>query len=160
VALHITASMVQTWLEPTKAAISSVDATWEGQISSEVLGRLAQTFTQPVVATWVDTTTTPAVVQQIIAMFYAGWFYDRAFSEVVTDESQTSYGATLRAWAQKLLDDVITGSVELADVPTEPNSGPAFYPTDASSTWEAWRANTDWNDKSLGPAKFGMGQVF
>lgn len=158
--LHITASMVQTWLEPTKATISAVDPVLEGQISSEVLGRLAQTFTQSVVATWVDTTTTPAVVQQIIAMYYAGWFYDRAFAEVVTDESQTSYGATLRNWASTLLADVIRGAVELADVVTIPNAGVTFYPTDASSTRDALRANTDCNDLSLGPAKFGMSKVF
>jgi len=107
VALHITASMVQTWLEPTKATISSVDTVLEGQIANEVLGRLAQTFTQPLVATWVDTTTTPAVVQQIIVMYYAGWFYDRA-----------------------------------------------------SSTRLAQLTNTNCDDLSLGPAKFGMSKVF
>lgn len=159
-AARITASMVQTWLETTKATISSIDAVLEGQLAAEILGRLAQTFSQAVVGTWVDTTTTPAIVQQIIAMYYAGWYYDRQFSEVVTDESQTSYGATLRQWASTLLEDVIRGSVELADVAAVPSAGVKFYPTDASSTRDAVRVNTDCNDLSLGPAKFGMSKVF
>jgi hypothetical protein len=154
---HITAAQVQVWLETTKATISTVDPALETQIAGEVIGRLAETFPAEAL-TWTDNTNTPEVVQQIISMFYASWFYDRQFSEVET--GQTSYGATLRAWATKLLQDVITGGVILVGVVVPASSGPAFYPTDQSSTWDAWRANTDCNDKSLGPAKFGMGMVF
>jgi hypothetical protein len=158
-AAHITASQVQVWLESTKATISSIDANLESQISGEVIGRLAETFGQ-FTPSWVDTTTTPAVVQQIIAMTYAGWYYDRQFAEVVTNEATVSYGATLRRWAQNLLNDVITGGVTLPELGAQGPISAIFYPTDVSSTWDAWRANTDCNDQSLGPAKFGMGQVF
>lgn len=157
---HITTSQVQTWLESTKANISSIDAALEAQVAGEVLGRLAETY-PTYTPLWIDTTSTPEVVQQVISMFYAGWFYDRAFSEVVTNEATVSYGATLRAWAATLLTDIIRGAVAVVEIaPNKPATAPVFYPTDTSSTWDAWRINTDCNDQSLGPAKFGMGKVF
>jgi hypothetical protein len=160
VVAHIVTSDVQTWLESTKLSISTIEPNLEATVSAEVLGRLTETYSQ-FVPLWVDSTSTPQIVKQIIAMYYASWIFDRAYSEVVTNESQVSYGATLRGWATALMASVITGSVAIAEIePNQPAVAPIFYPTDASSTWDAWRANTDCNDNSLGPAKFGMGKVF
>lgn len=157
---HMSVGEVQSWLESTKATLTAIDAPTEAQIAGEVLGRLALTFGDKV-PSWIDQTNTPQIVRQIISMFYAGWFYDSRYAEVETGESNTSYGATLRRWALKLLQDVIDGLVVLVEVGPDATTGtPVFYPTDQSSTWDAWRANTDCNDLSLGPAKFGMGQVF
>lgn len=157
---HITTSQVQTWLESTKLAITSLDAGLEAQVSSQVLGRLTETYAA-YVPLWIDASSTPAIVQQVIAMEYAGWAFDRAYSEVVSTEPGRSYGETLKAWAVALLQDIITGAVSIAEIkPNQPATAPKFYPTDTSSTWDAWRTNTDCNDLSLGPAKFGMGQVF
>lgn len=151
---------MQVWLESTKATVSAIDPAMETQISGQVLGQLMQTYAA-YVPSWVDSTTTPEIVQQVIAMFYAGWYYDRQFSEMVTNEAQISYGATLRAWAQALLQNIITGSISIVEIqPNKPAVAPVFYPNDQSSTWQAWANNTDCNDKSLGPAKFGMGMVF
>lgn len=158
-AAHITTSDVQSWLETTKLSVSTIEPNLEAQVSAEVLGKLGQTFSANV-PLWVDSTTTPQIVRQVIAMYYASWIYDRAFSEVETNEAVTSYGAVLRTWATSLLNSIITGSVEILDSPANAATGPIFYPTDTSSTWEAWRINTDCNDNSLGPAKFGMGKVF
>jgi hypothetical protein len=160
VAAHITATQVQTWLESTKLAISSLDPALESQVSTQVLGRLTETYAA-YVPLWVDATTTPAIVQQVIAMMYAGWLYDRAYSEVVSQESGASYGMTLRNWATTLLNDIISGAISIAEIePNQPATAPVFYPTDASSTHQAVIANADWNDQSLGPAKFTVDKIF
>jgi hypothetical protein len=92
-------------------------------------------------------------------MFYTSWLYDRSYAEVEVNGATTSYGATLRMWAQNLLTGIINGSISIAEIsPNSPAVAPDFYPTDASSTWEAATAN--WCDKSLGPAKFSMGMKF
>jgi hypothetical protein len=96
-----------------------------------------------------------------MAMMYAGWAFDRAYAEVVSQEAGASYGMTLRTWATALLTDIIRGAVAIAEIePNQPAVAPIFYPTDTSSTYDAWRTNCDPNDVSLGPAKFGMGKVF
>lgn len=157
---HITTSQVQTWLESTKLTITSLDAGLEAQVSGEVLGRLTETYAQ-YVPLWVDSSTTPEVVQQVIAMMYAGWAYDRAYAEVVSQTPGPSYGVTLRTWAVALMNDIIRGGVSIAEIePNQPAVAPVFYPTDVSSTWEAVRANSDCNDQSLGPAKFTIDKVF
>ncbi len=157
---HITTTQVQVWLEQTKLTITSLDAGLEAQVAGEILGRLTETYSQ-FTPLWVDSTTTPEVVQQVIAMTYASWTYDRAYAEIESQTPGASYGVTLRAWAMTLLTDIIRGAVAIAEIePNQPAIAPTFYPTDTSSTKDAWRMNTDCNDLSLGPAKFGMGQVF
>jgi hypothetical protein len=160
VTAHITTTQVQTWLESTKLVVTALDAGLETQVSSEILGRLTETYAA-YTSMWVDASTTPEVVQQVMAMMYAGWAFDRAYAEVVSQESGASYGMTLRTWAATLLTDIIRGAVAIAEIePNQPAVAPIFYPTDTSSTYEAWRINCDPNDNSLGPAKFGMGKVF
>jgi hypothetical protein len=148
------------WLESTKLAVTTLDAGLETQVAGQVLGRLTETYSA-YTPLWIDASTTPEVVQQVMAMMYAGWAFDRAYAEVVSETPGVSYGVTLRTWATTLLQDIITGAVAIAEIePNQPAVAPKFYPTDTSSTHDAWRANTDCNDLSLGPAKFGMGQVF
>jgi hypothetical protein len=160
VAAHITTGDIQSWLESTKLSVSSIDPSLEAQVTGEVFGRLSTQFGQ-FVPLWVDPTTTPQIVRQIIAMIYAGWLYDRSYSEVETNEARVSYGAVLRTWAATLITDILSGGVIIAETePGGPATAPVFYPTDASSTYDAWVNNTDLNDQSLGPAKFGMGMVF
>lgn len=155
---HINVSDAQVWAENTKLPITSIDASLEQQVSTEVLGRLTQTY-GAYVPGWVDVTTTPEIVKQVIAMYYVGWLYDRSYSEVVTNESQVSYGATLRNWASMLLADIIRGAVSIVEIsPNQPAVAPTFYPNDVSSTKEAQLAN--WCDTSLGPEKFSMGKRF
>jgi hypothetical protein len=157
---HITTTQVQTWLESTKLTVTSLDAGLEAQVSSEVLGKLTETYAS-FVPLWIDATTTPAIVQKVMSMIYAGWLFDRSYSEVISEQRGASYGLTLRTWGTQLLNDIISGAVSIAEIaPNQPAVAPVFYPTDTSSTWDAWRMNTDCNDNSLGPAKFGMGKVF
>lgn len=155
---HFTATQVQTWLESTKLNVTSIEVGLEAQVAGEVLGRLTQTYAQYVPA-WIDATTTPEVVQQVMSMQYAGWMYDRAYSEA--GETTATYGKTLRGWSTNLLNDILKGSVAIVEIaPNKPAVAPVFYPTDVSSTNEALWANTDCNDQSLGPAKFTVDKVF
>lgn len=157
---HITTSQVQSWLESTKLNISTIDTNLEAQVSSEVIGRLTETYSA-YTASWVDSTTTPAIVQRVIAMTYAGWLYDRQYAEIESQTPGTSYGVVLRNWATTLLADIIRGSVSIAEIePNQPAVAPMFYPNDLSSTTDAVRTNTDCDDLSLGPAFFGVDKVF
>jgi hypothetical protein len=158
---HINVSDAQSFLENTKANLTSLDTTLENEWATYVLGRLADTYLDPIfgIQTWIDTTTTPQLVKMAIAMLYAGWYYDRQFSE--EDTGTTSYGAELRANAELLIEGIISGSILLVELlPYMAETAPVFYPTDASSTTDALLENTDCDDNSLGPPKFGMSKVF
>jgi hypothetical protein len=165
---HILLSEAQQWLENTKLSLTSLDTLLESTVSTNVLGRLADTYSDPTfgVQTWIDTNTTPALVRQIISMFYAGWTYDRAYSEMVAGagtgrDPATTYGTMLRQYAETLLVGVISGSILLLEIaPNEADTAPEFYPTDQSSTTEALISNTDRDDTSLGPQLFGVQKVF
>jgi hypothetical protein len=159
---HVLLSDVQAWLEGTKANLTQLDASLEQQISAQVLAEVSDTYSDPGfgVPTWTDSTNTPELVKQVIAMLYAGWYYDRQFAEMIVAEG-TSYGEVLRAQAEVLEAGIINGSVVLIElVSFALDVAPVFYPTDVSSTFDAERTNTIPEDMSLGPAKFGMGKKF
>ena len=149
---HISLAEAQAWLESTKLTLSTLDDAIEVQISSQVLSRLAAAY--PVdVLTWVSAATTPQLVRSIISMFYAGWCYDRQYSENPDDNS---YADRLRAWAEQLLMGIIGGIIDIPEVPGLPTIGePVFFPTDASSA----ACPTSTNPSDGGP-KFLMGKVF
>lgn len=130
------------------------------------MGKLAETYGDPSfgVPTWVDQNTTPELVKQVIAMTYAGWFYDRQYSEVLATQGN-SYGLILRQNADTILQGIISSSIQLVEIlPNLPTTAPVFYPTDASSTTEAKITNAqgggDPDDLSLGPAYFGTNKTF
>jgi len=159
---HIVLADAQAWLENTKANLVTLDLNLESQVSGDVLGRLSDTYSSPTfgVPTWIDNTTTPVLVKQCIAMLYAGWFYDRQFSEMVAAEGP-SYGTVLRNYAETLIEGIISGSIILVEIePNEPDVAPVFYPTDRSSTTQALLTNTDRDNTSLGPPLFGVQHVF
>lgn len=156
---HINASDAQAWVESTKLPINTIDNNLEQQVAAEVLGNLTETYGE-FVPSWTDATNTPQIVRQVIAMIYTSWVYDRAYSEVETAGPNTSYGAVLRTWAEALLQNIIRGSVSIAEItPNEPAVAPVFYPNDASDALDprfyAWCG-----DESVGPAKFTIDKVF
>jgi len=156
---HINASDAQAWVESTKLPINSIDTNLEAQVAGEVLGNLTETYGE-FVPEWTDATNTPLIVRQVIAMIYTSWIYDRAYSEVETNGQMTSYGATLRGWAETLLQNIIRGSVSIAEItPNEPAVAPVFYPNDASDALDP-RFYSWCGDQSVGPAKFTIDQVF
>lgn len=159
---HILVSDAQAWLEGTKIALTALDPVLENTIANDVLGRLSDTYDSGSfgVPTWVDNNTTPQLVKQAIAMMYAGWYYDRQYSEMVAAEG-TSYGVVLRVYAETLIEGIISSSIMLVEVqPNQPETAPVGYPTDVSSTRDALWNNTDRDDHSLGPAMFGVSKVF
>lgn len=162
--MHIGVADAQSFLEGTKCNLTSLETVLENEQSVYVLGRLAETYSDPGfgVSTWVDEDSTPELVKMAIAMLYAGWFYDRQYSEVVSeDPSNKSYGWMLRSQAETLIAGIAAGSVLLAEIqPNEPAVAPVFYPTDSSSTYEAVANNTDPNNTSFGPPMFSVGKVF
>lgn len=150
--MHVALAEVQAWLEPTKLTLGSLDTNMEAQISAQILARVVSAYPLNV-ASWVDETTTPALIRSIISMYYAGWFYDKMYSE---NPEENSYADRLRASADMLIKGIIDGSIDIIEVPGLPTIGePAFFPTDASSA-----ACPTWENPSDGGPKFLMGKVF
>lgn len=148
---RITTADAQGWAESTKMTLSSLDAQLEHQIEDEVIARLNSVF---VTTGWTDSTNTPSVVKVIIAKLYVSWLYDRQYSE--NQDSGNDYAALLKANAEMLMEGLLNGTIDIPGETTQgAGSGPAFYPTDASSAMDPTP-----DDLSLGPAKFSMGQVF
>lgn len=149
---YITVADAQAYAERSKLDLgSALDGDLEVQIAAQVLAQVAQRYTT---TTWLDESTTPLVVRSIIAMLYTAQVYMREYSE---DEGVPPYARFLVAQADKLLDSITQGTTVLVEVPTdtEDTSLPLFYPTDESTA-----TAPTWNDLSLGPEKFTMGNVF
>lgn len=147
---RITVQQAAAWAEATKLPITELDAALLLQVEGQVLGMLAEGFD---VSTWSDTTSTPPLVQQAIAMLYVSWFYNRQYSE--DQEHVNVYATLLRAEAEALIQGIIGGSIVLPGLTETTSSTPTFYPNDASSAQQP----TD-IDTSLGDASFSMGKVF
>lgn len=147
--MHITPADVNYWLENTKLTVADpLDAGVEAFATSKVIGRLAGAFET---TTWVDPSTTPQLVKQLIAMLYAAATYRKSYSE---DLEGDGVGLNWAEWLEQsvegYLNMVFTGEITLTDPEidiTGTNVGlPSFYPTDLSSVTE--------------PPKFTMGAKF
>jgi hypothetical protein len=151
---HISLAEANAWLEATKLTLSSVDDQIDQNAANIVIGRLRQTFTLTA-PTWVDETTTPALVRTLISMYYVSYIYDRTYADDASDTS--NYAFILRRNADTVINGLISGAVILTEDPTAADTfgQPAFFPNDASS---ANPASVDF--PSDGPAAFTMGQVF
>jgi hypothetical protein len=147
---RITVQQAQSWAESTKLPVNALDVPMLTMIENQVLGTLSAGFDT---STWLDTSTTPPIVQQILAMLYVSWFYNRQYSE--DQEHVNVYSTLLRAEAESLIQGLLTGSVLMPGQPNSTETAPSFYPTDSSS---ALTPTTD--DTSLGDAKFSMGRIF
>jgi len=145
---RIAVTDAQGWVEGTKLTISTLDTKLSDQIETEVLGRLSAFPT----STWIDTTSTPALVKVIIAKMYVAWLYDRQYSEDI--EAGNNYADRLKQNAEMLMEGLIDGTIQLPGVPDVAGT-PAYYPTDASSAMDP-----TFDDPSLGPAAFSMGMIF
>lgn len=142
---------VQAWLEGTKLEVGNLDAALEDQIASEVLGRISTASYD--VTGWTDSTNTPKLVKKVMAMLYAGWFYDREYSET---SDTNDYALRLKQAAEALITGIILGTTDIGEVVGVSSLGdPLFFPNDASS---ALTANQ--YDVGDGPAAFSMGTRF
>jgi len=147
---RITVHQAQAWSEKTKLPITDLDTDLLTQVENQVLGMLAGGFDT---STWLDSSTTPPIVQQILSMLYVSWFYNRQYSE--DQEHVNVYATLLRAEAESLIQGLLDGSITMPGQPESTESAPTFYPTDASSAQQP-----TFDDMSLGDASFSMGRLF
>lgn len=146
----ITVDDVRGWVEVTKLNIESLDLKFLPQLEAEVFARLGTVYD---VTGWVDPTSTPLLVRVIVTKYYAGWIYDRAYSE---NQSQSNeYAEKLKNNADMLMMGLIDGTIELPGITPISAPDPVYYPTDASSAQEP-----TFEDPSLGPARFSLGKLF
>lgn len=149
----ITVQEVNAWLEKTKVALTALDSELVGSIAEQVIAAVSD-MVDP--TSWLDPTTTPSLIRKIIAMQYAGWYYQRTYSE---DEETNSYGLLLLGQAERLITGIREGSLTIAgSVPADGaafNTQPSFYPTDFSSMQSPTST-----DPSLGGPKFTMGTIW
>jgi hypothetical protein len=147
---RITLAQAQGWAELTKLELPALDLALLNQLESEILARLGSAVA---ISTWIDDTTTPELVQTIIAKTYVSWAYNRQYSE--NQSESNDYANLLLQNAEMLITGIVEGTIEIPNVPGIGSGTPAFYPNDASSAMEPTA-----DDMSLGPAKFSMGKVF
>lgn len=147
---RITVEEVRGWVEVTKLNVQDLDLNFLPQLEAEIFAKLGTVYDT---TTWLDPASTPTIVRVIIAKLYAGWIYDRAYSE--NQAESNPYAAMLKENAEMLIQGLIDGTIEVPGVPPLSNPNPSFYPNDASSAMEP-----TFEDPSLGPARFSMGRVF
>lgn len=152
---HIDVSDANAWLEGTKLTLTDLDTSLEGQISTQILAKLAGTFSTT--TTWTDSSSTPALVRSIIAMYYVAAVYDKHYADDVEDSS-SNYASTLRGMADLNIAGLLDGTLSLAEDPAANSTqgAPVFFPTDASSDN---RIGFHEDPSDGGPA-FMMGTVF
>lgn len=152
---RITVEQAKAWLEPTKIQHpDSLDADLLAHVETEVVAQIASSFDT---STWVDTLTTPKLVQTTIAKMYAALYIDKIFSEDVS-KLESSYVQRLLTNVSMLITGIVGGSITIVEVGDSTVEQPVFYPNDNSSIQDP-RDNNSF-DTSLGPAAFSMGQVF
>ena len=149
---NININDAKAWTEPTKVGdnFDTLDADLEAQVSQIILGQLGQRFS---IVGWLAPESTPKLVKTIIAMYYVSYLYDKTYS---TDDNASAYAVILRNQADLNLAGLISGNIDLPEVPESTGfDTPSFYPNDASSMQDP-----TYEDPSLGPASFSMGRTF
>lgn len=155
----------RAWVESTKLSPVALDLDHLSQLEEEVLDRIASVYD---ISSWIDKATTPRLIQVIIAKTYAGWLYDKYYSE--NQNQPNKYSQLLKQNAETLIQSIISGTITIPGTDPTNSVGAVFYPNDASS---AINPNTGYydpalnsvllannGDTSVGPAKFSMGSVF
>lgn len=141
---------VQPWVEKSKVTIEALDSGLLAQLEARVIGRLDVSFDT---SSWTDETNTPVLVKSIIAMTYASWHYNRAYSE--DQEALNDYALWLLGQANDLMTGLLDGSIVIDGVAAPTTGYPSFYPNDESS---ALAPTSD--DYSLGGPMFNTGGKF
>ena len=108
--MYLTPQSVLAWSNGDKVTwATTVDASLDSQIASQVLAKAARAFD---ISTWYDHDTTPSLILSIIAMIYVG----RKFQEQYGDDSLNSdYGTALVTDANNMLENLISGDLILID---------------------------------------------
>lgn len=142
----IDVDQVQQWLASTKYPIEELDEILEETARAVVFSGLEARFDT---TSWVDESTTPQLVQVVIALLVAAWTYQRLVGEDVNEGD--NYGATLEQRAHTLLKGILDSVI---DVGVEPDPdlvagrSVSFFPTDDEDEDEDFQR------------RFTIGQVF
>lgn len=145
-----TEAEIQQWLDKTKLDIAIEDfSDLEETAKTTVFSRLASVGLNT--ATWVDANTTPSLARKIVSLYVAAWVYQRAYSEQNVDTS--SYTKYLASMADRLLDGITTGLLDIPGIPVVDTGQPAFYPSDKTSA-------LDYETVGDRQYKFSMGDRF
>ena len=141
---------VKAWVEDSKLKPQALDLDHLSQLEEEVLARLASIYDTSI---WVDKSTTPRLVQTIIAKYYTAWLYNKFYSE---NQSQPNlYAMLVTRNAETLVSGILDGTITVPGAIESNAVDPSFYPNDASSIQDPTLA-----DPSLGPARFSLGKTF
>lgn len=133
-AVVVTLPKVQQWLETTKLTLSSVDEELAESAREVAFASLVNSYDTTV---WVDSTTTPKLVQSAISMLVAAWEYNRAYSE---EGGLATYGNDLEEKAYALLSGIAEGQVALEEYPTVGATAEtiSFFPDDSTGALEVY----------------------
>ena len=150
---YLVSKNVQDWLQNTKYVVTTVNTSFESQASLTVLGKLGRRYDT---STWIDASSTPALVLNVIAMLVASYELRKAASE---EDGLTEYADWLEGRATQICEDILEGAIEIGvdpDTTTAVGGSAVFFPTDASTQL----ATDDPCDPDGTPQMFSMGQVF
>lgn len=130
----VTLPKVQQWLETTKLTLASLDAELAETAREVAFSTLVNSYDTTV---WVDTNTTPKLVQSAIAMLIAAWEYNRAYSE---EGGEATYGKDLEEKAYGLLNGIADGQVALEEYPGvgAQSETISFLPDDSTGALEVY----------------------
>lgn len=141
-----TVDRINTWLEPKKTSVNDVPQDLELAAKDQVFARMALSYD---VTGWTDSGSTPSLVQGIMAMYIAAWFYQRVYSQ---DADLQAYAMWIINQADILVKGIVSGILDLIDVAGAPPtkiSKNDFYPNDDTEILDPEQA-----------AKFTMGKLF
>jgi hypothetical protein len=138
------------WIETSKLDVQALDMDQLDQLETEILARISSVYD---VSGWLDKASTPRLIQTIIAKSYAGWLYDKFYSENQSLPNQ--YAQLVKANAEMLIQGLLEGTITIPGIPPIGSGSSVFYPNDYSSMM----CPTP-EDPSLGPARFSMGSSF
>lgn len=141
---YISVNQVNAWYTDSKVVAQSLDTELEMSIVEQAFASLRKTFD---VSSWTNDTNTPSLVKKIIAMIYAGWYYERTVSE---NNNTLSYGMLLINSGNKLLEDLVGGTILL---------DPAIPVVDAVGTYSQGAPGFEPTALDAGPY-FSMGQIW
>lgn len=134
---YVDSEKVQAWLESSKFPIVSVNPNFEETAVNLIFAELSQRYDT---TTWVDSSTTPPIVLNILAMQIAAFEYRAA---VAQEDGLEHYSDKLEARINQLVSAIATGALSLpSDYPVDSTSslggGAEIFPTDASTALEDW----------------------
>lgn len=141
-----TADKIQAWLDKNKLPINDVEPALELIFKTQVFGTLALNYD---VSAWIDSGSTPAIVQDIIALFMASIIYQRTYADDAT--TLQPYAKYLLSMAQTLLTGVNNGAINIVEIgkPITDWTHDNFYPNDDTGILDPTQ-----------DIKFTMGQIF